>query len=108
MRRTMLLLASMALTLLVVSGLALAVNKVGTLGPRLPEGNRQGRQPHWQRRNRSDLRPGRQRQPPWWFRQGFRNRAAPIRSRADRARLGGNKNDRWVETVTMWFGAAKA
>jgi hypothetical protein len=32
MRRTMLLLASMALTLLVASGLALAVNKVGTQG----------------------------------------------------------------------------
>jgi len=33
MRRTMLLLATMALTLLVASGVALAVNKVGTNGP---------------------------------------------------------------------------
>ncbi|MDQ3864389.1 MAG: hypothetical protein M3317_13020, partial [Actinomycetota bacterium] len=32
MRRTMLLLATMALTLLVASGLALAVNKIGTQG----------------------------------------------------------------------------
>ena len=33
MRRSMLLLATMALTLLVASGLALAVTKIGTDGP---------------------------------------------------------------------------
>jgi hypothetical protein len=33
MRRTILLLATMALTLLVASGVALAVNKIGTNGP---------------------------------------------------------------------------
>jgi Ca2+-binding RTX toxin-like protein len=33
MRRTILLLATMALTLLVASGVALAVNKIGTDGP---------------------------------------------------------------------------
>ena len=50
MRRTMLLFATMALTLLVASGVALAVTKIGTDGPDHLERNKRSRHPHWQRR----------------------------------------------------------
>jgi hypothetical protein len=48
MRRTILLLATMSLTLLVASGVALAVTKVGTNGPDTLRGTTQGRQPRRQ------------------------------------------------------------
>src|SRR5215208_3579369 len=48
MRRTILLVATMALTVLVASGLALAVNKLGTAGPDGLRGTDKPRQPHRQ------------------------------------------------------------
>ena len=55
MRRTILLLATMALTLLVASGVALAVNKIGTNGPDTLRGDQRSRQPLGQRRQRRSL-----------------------------------------------------
>ena len=56
MRRTMLLLATMTLTLLVASGVALAVTKIGTDGPDTLRGTNRQRQPHRQGGQRQPIR----------------------------------------------------
>ncbi len=58
MRRLVLLLAAMALALLLASGMAWALNEVGTDGPDTLRGDQQGRQPLGCRRQRRPLRVG--------------------------------------------------
>src|SRR5215213_4099671 len=69
-RRTILLGATMALTLLVASGVALALTKIGGPGPDTLRGDQRGRQPPRQGRQRHTLRPAGPRHPPWRSGQG--------------------------------------
>ena len=57
MRRIMLLVAATALTMMVASGVALALTRIGTDRPDTLRGDQRGRQPHRQGRQRHTLVP---------------------------------------------------
>ena len=63
MRRTILMVATMALTVLVAGGVALAVNKVGTQGRDFLKGTDGADHLVGKRDRRQDVLPGRKRQP---------------------------------------------